>query len=141
MHHFIILDLEIEWATSIFQNSCFPPCLKPNYIIYTSHSLIFPHLNPSLTFFLSFLFLCFFFSLGFESNHKSLISPSDTQVGLSIDCSWILQGWSTSCALFDLMKMVSSMNSNKKMYAPFIMQAHHTLENFFSYEKLVWTCI
>ena len=36
-------------------------CLKPNYIIHTSHSLIFPHLNPSPTFFLSFSFSLFFF--------------------------------------------------------------------------------
>ena len=61
MHHFIILDLEIEWDTPIFQNSCFPLCLKPNYIIHTSHSLIFPHLDPSPTFSFSFSFLWFFF--------------------------------------------------------------------------------
>ena len=37
--------------------------------------------------------------------------------------------------------MVSSNNLNTKINAPFIMQAHHALGNFFSYEKLVWTCI
>ena len=51
----------IEWATSIFQKSCFLLCLKPNYIIHTSHSLIFPHLDPSPTFSFSFSFLWFFF--------------------------------------------------------------------------------
>ena len=58
-----ILGLEIEWATSIFQNSCFSLCLKPNYIIHTSHSLILPHLDPSPTFF--FFFFLFFFFLPF----------------------------------------------------------------------------
>ena len=50
----------------------FSLCLKPNYIIHTSHSLIFPHLNPSPT------LLSFFWGGGgsFGSNYKSLISPS-----------------------------------------------------------------
>ena len=60
----------------------FSICLKPNYIIHTSHSLIFPHLEPSPIF---FFFL--FFSLGFESNYKSLILPSHPHLGLSIGCS------------------------------------------------------
>ena len=41
--------------------------------------------KPNILSFVSFSL--FFFSLGFESNHKSLISPSDTHLGLSIDCS------------------------------------------------------
>ena len=41
----------------------FSLCLKPNYIIHTSHTLIFPHLDPRPTFF--FFFWLFFFSFSF----------------------------------------------------------------------------
>ena len=62
------------------------------------HSHISPSLLPSFGskpnffffFFFFFLFcfvLIFFFSLGFESNYKSLISPSHPYLGLSIGCS------------------------------------------------------
>ena len=105
MYHFIVLGLKIEWTASTFQNSCFPLLLKAQ--LHHSHTLSFPHLNPSPTFFLSFLsflgfffFFGFFFSLGFGSNYKSLISPSCPHLVLSICYSWILQGWSTPYALF-----------------------------------------
>ena len=56
------------------------------------------HISPSLllsfeskpnilSFFLFFLFVLIFFSLGFESSYKSLILPSHPYLGLSIGCS------------------------------------------------------
>ena len=74
-----ILDLEIEWATSILQNSCFPLCLKPNYVIHISYSLSFPHLNSSPTFisFLSFFFsFIFFFGLWIQLQVTHLVPSS-----------------------------------------------------------------
>ena len=71
LYHFIIWHLEIEWATSIFQNSCFPPCLNPNYIIHTSHYLIFPHFIPSPTF---FLFFFFWLWIQLQVTHLALLS-------------------------------------------------------------------
>ena len=112
-----ILNLEIEIATSIVQNSCLPLCLELNYIIHTSRPLSFPYSDPSPTFF----FLFFFFGLWVQLQVTNLALLS--LFGLKHRLFMNFVRLSTSCALFHLMKIVSSKNLNTKINAPFVMQA------------------
>ena len=119
----------------------FSLCLKHNYIIHISHSLSFTHLNPSPTFisFLSFFFsFIFFFGLWIQLQVTHLVPSSSFGLKHRLFMNFARLVY-ILCS--NLMKMVLSKNLSARMNAPFIMQAHHALEKFFSYEKLVWTCI